>query len=111
MVLQKTIANFIVQSANLVLDGPVLLALSSLDDVETMRLAFQRNPQAPQFLMVLPRDGLYGCRQIQQVTQPGNEPAYSRCRHSSPARKFDANVNHTARHWRCRSRAASIDNT
>ena len=68
MVLQKTIANFIVQSANLVLDVPVLLALSSLDDVETMRLAFQRNPQAPQFLMVLPRHGLYSCRQIQQVT-------------------------------------------
>jgi hypothetical protein len=68
MVLQKTIANFIVQSANLALDVPVLLALSSLDDVETMRLAFQRNPQAPQFLMVLPRNGLYSRRQIQQVT-------------------------------------------
>jgi hypothetical protein len=68
MVLQKTIANFVVQSAMLALDVPVLLGLSSLDDVEPMRLAFQRNPQAPEFLMVLPRHGLYSRRQIQQVT-------------------------------------------
>jgi hypothetical protein len=68
MVLQKTIAKFIVQSAKLAFDVPVLLGLSSLDDVETMRLAFQRNPQAPEFLMGLPRTGLHSRWQIQQVT-------------------------------------------
>jgi hypothetical protein len=60
--------HFVVQSAKLTFDVPVLFGLSSLDDIQTMRLAFQRNPQAPELFVGLPRMVLYSRRQIQQVT-------------------------------------------
>lgn len=66
--LQKTIADFVVQPAKFAFDVSVLLALPRPDAVDAMRLAFQRNLEAPEFLMGLPRDTLHSRWQIQQVT-------------------------------------------